>query len=143
MRSGRSLEGSRGMSSSIVRQYASIITSRIYFPLWLGQLVSNFGDTLNYIALVVLVYRLSGSGLAVSVTVVFEQVRGRIFTLMDLVWSLMRLISLAVGGALVDVVGIQMIYYLGGALLIGAGLLGLGLLHQYPFKQSQQEEPII
>ncbi len=131
------------MSSSIVRQYASIITSRIYFPLWLGQLVSNFGDTLNYIALVVLVYRLSGSGLAVSVTVVFEQVRGRIFTLMDLVWSLMRLISLAVGGALVDVVGIQMIYYLGGALLIGAGLLGLGLLHQYPFKQSQQEEPII
>ncbi len=52
--------------------YARILRNRTYFPLWLGQLVSNLGDTLNYVALVVLVYRLSGSGLAVSTTVVFE-----------------------------------------------------------------------
>ncbi|MBF6614569.1 MAG: MFS transporter [Chloroflexi bacterium] len=59
-------------SENVFRQYGKIIASRSYFPLWLGQLVSNFGDTLNYIALVVLVFRLSGSGLAVSVTVLFE-----------------------------------------------------------------------
>ncbi len=59
-------------SSNVGAHYAKIITSRTYFPLWLGQLVSNFGDTLNYIALVVLVYQLSGSGVAVSLTVLFE-----------------------------------------------------------------------
>jgi MFS family permease len=58
--------------ANIASQYAKVIASRTYFPLWLGQLISNFGDTLNYIALVVLVFRLTGSGLAVSVTVVFE-----------------------------------------------------------------------
>ena len=57
---------------SILNQYAKIIASPSYFPLWLGQLVSNFGDTVNYVALVVLVYQLTGSGLAVSITVVFE-----------------------------------------------------------------------
>lgn len=56
----------------IFNQYHRIITNPTYFPLWLGQLVSNFGDTLNYIALVVLVYKLSQSGLAVSVNVIFE-----------------------------------------------------------------------
>ncbi len=56
----------------VLNSYRHIISSRSYFPLWLGQLVSNFGDTLNYVALVVLVYQLSQSGLAVSITVVFE-----------------------------------------------------------------------
>ncbi|MBF6612387.1 MAG: MFS transporter [Chloroflexi bacterium] len=59
-------------SRNVGARYTKIITSRAYFPLWLGQLVSNFGDTLNYIALVVLVYQLSGSGVAVSLTVLFE-----------------------------------------------------------------------
>lgn len=57
---------------NVLNQYGRIISSRTYFPLWLGQLVSNFGDTLNYVALVVLVYKLSGSGLAVALTVVLE-----------------------------------------------------------------------
>jgi MFS family permease len=56
----------------VLNQYALIIRSRSYFPLWLGQIVSNFGDTLNYVALVILVLRLTGSGLAVSVTVALE-----------------------------------------------------------------------
>ena len=55
-----------------MQPYLQVLRNRTYFPLWLGQLVSNLGDTLNYVALVVLVYRLSGSGLAVSITVVFE-----------------------------------------------------------------------
>ena len=42
--------------------YLDVVRSPRYFPLWLGQLVSNFGDTLHYIALVVLVYQLTGVG---------------------------------------------------------------------------------
>lgn len=57
---------------AVLNQYSAIIQNRRYFPLWLGQLVSNFGDTLNYVALVVLVFQLTGSGLAVSVMVVLE-----------------------------------------------------------------------
>ncbi|MDQ3702375.1 MAG: MFS transporter [Chloroflexota bacterium] len=56
----------------VLAAYADVIRSRSYFPLWLGQLVSNFGDTLHYIALVVLVFQLSGRGLAVSGLVAAE-----------------------------------------------------------------------
>src|SRR5919199_600913 len=52
--------------------YLRVIHSPRYFPLWLGQIVSNLGDTLNYVALVVLVFRLSHSGVAVSALVVTE-----------------------------------------------------------------------
>src|SRR5207245_2629726 len=43
-----------------------------YFPLWLGQLGSSFGDTLHYIALVILVFQLTGQGIAVAGLVVSE-----------------------------------------------------------------------
>lgn len=52
--------------------YLRVIRSPRYFPLWLGQSISNLGDTLNYVALVVLVFRLSHSGLAVSALVLAE-----------------------------------------------------------------------
>jgi MFS family permease len=58
----------RGVGNS----YASVIASRSYFPLWLGQLASSFGDTLHYIALVILVFQLSGQGLAVAGLVAIE-----------------------------------------------------------------------
>jgi MFS family permease len=60
------------LNARFVLPYAQVLGNRTYFPLWLGQLISNLGDTLNYVALVVLVYQLSGSGLAVSTVVVFE-----------------------------------------------------------------------
>ena len=50
----------------IVLPYLKIIQNRRYLPLWLGQLVSSLGDTLNYIALVVYVYQLTGSGFDLS-----------------------------------------------------------------------------
>ena len=56
----------------VAASYGAVISSRRYFPLWLGQLVSNFGDTLHYIALVVLVFQLSGQGLAVAGLVAAE-----------------------------------------------------------------------
>lgn len=55
-----------------IRSYVEVAGSPRYFPLWLGQLFSNFGDTLHYIALVVLVFQLTGQGLAVAILVVAE-----------------------------------------------------------------------
>lgn len=54
-----------------------------------------------------------------------EHVRGRVFALMDVLWQGGRLLSLAVGGALADLYGIEAVYYLGGALLLAASAAGL------------------
>src|SRR5437870_12482426 len=56
----------------VTSAYVGVVRSRSYFPLWLGQLVSNFGDTLHYIALVILVFQLTGQGLAVAGLVAAE-----------------------------------------------------------------------
>jgi len=65
-----------------------------------------------------------------------DAVRGRVFTLLDVVWNAMRLLSLAAGAVLVDLIGIQPVYWLGGALLALAGGLGLALLGRYDFRTS-------
>ncbi len=54
--------------------YGRLIRNRRYFPLWIGQLVSNLGDTLHYIALVTWVYQRTGESLAVAGAVFFEVV---------------------------------------------------------------------
>lgn len=54
-----------------------------------------------------------------------EHVRGRVFASMDVLWQGGRLISLAAGGLLADRYGIQVVYYLGGALLLAAAVTGL------------------
>src|SRR5215210_6936276 len=46
--------------------YVEVVRRGSYGPLWLGQLLSSFGDTLHYIALVVLVFQLTGQGIAVA-----------------------------------------------------------------------------
>src|SRR5438067_2526407 len=56
----------------VAAAYAGVVRSPSYFPFWLGQLLSSFGDTLHYIALVVLVFQLTGQGLAVAGMVVAE-----------------------------------------------------------------------
>src|SRR5829696_10052489 len=61
-----------GRLERVLRSYADVARSPAYFPLWLGQLVSNFGDTLHYIALVVLVFELTGRGAAVALLVAVE-----------------------------------------------------------------------
>jgi hypothetical protein len=65
-----------------------------------------------------------------------DAVRGRAFTLLDVTWSSMRLVSLALGGLLVDRIGIEPVYWLGGSLLALAGLLGLALLGQHDFRAN-------
>jgi MFS family permease len=49
---------------------------------------------------------------------------GRIFASFDVLWQLGRLISLLVGGLLAAAIGIQAVYYLGGALLLLAAVVG-------------------
>jgi len=56
----------RTVLAGTFRPYAQILQSRRYRPLWLGQVVSNLGDTFHYIALVVLLFRLTGSGSALA-----------------------------------------------------------------------------
>lgn len=58
------------------------------------------------------------------------EARGRVFVGMDLLWQAGRLASLAGGGLLADTVGIRAVYYLGGALLLLAGALGLAGLRR-------------
>lgn len=54
-----------------------------------------------------------------------EHARGRVFASMDIIWQAGRLVSLGVGGLLADLYGIQVVYYLGGALLLAAAAAGL------------------
>ncbi|MFL5803199.1 MAG: MFS transporter [Roseiflexaceae bacterium] len=60
--------------TQLLAGYGRLIQNRRYFPLWLGQLISNLGDTLHYIALVVWVFQRTGSSLVVAGTVFFEVV---------------------------------------------------------------------
>ncbi len=67
-----------------------------------------------------------------------ERVRGRVFTLLDVTWNAMRLLSLGLGGLLVDAVGIQALFWAGGGLLALAGFLGLVLLGKHDFQPADR-----
>ncbi len=67
-----------------------------------------------------------------------ERVRGRVFTLLDVTWNAMRLLSLGLGGLLVDAVGIQALFWAGGGLLALAGFLGLALLGRHDFQPADR-----
>jgi len=69
-------------------------------------------------------------------TVIPDRVRGRVFTLLDVTWAGMRLLSLGVGGLLADRVGVAAVYVIGGALLALAGVLGLTLLGRLPLDHA-------
>jgi MFS family permease len=114
--------------------------------LFMPYVIRGMGDVLIAVftplpiaLLIMFVYGLNTStGMVVfSSTVqgaVPDAVRGRVFTLLDVTWNVMRLLSLALGGWLVDVVGIRPIFWAGGTLLALAGLLGLALLGQHTFR---------
>ncbi len=53
-----------------------------------------------------------------------DRIRGRVLASMDVLWQVGRLISLGAGGVLADLYGIQVVFYLGGALLLAAAAAG-------------------
>ncbi|MDQ6839430.1 MAG: MFS transporter [Actinomycetota bacterium] len=57
-------------------------------------------------------------------SVVPDERRGRVFAFYDVVWQTGRLASIGVGGVLADALGIAAVYYLGGGLLLVAGIVG-------------------
>ncbi|HEY8691302.1 MAG TPA: MFS transporter, partial [Chloroflexota bacterium] len=54
-----------------------------------------------------------------------DRLRGRVFALFDMTWGVCRLVSLVLGGVIVDVAGVQQLYWAGGAILTLAGAIGL------------------
>lgn len=53
----------------VFHSHGQVARNPSYLLLWLGQLFSSFGDTLHYIALVVLAFQLRPQGLAVAMLV--------------------------------------------------------------------------
>jgi MFS family permease len=119
--------------------------------LFVPYVIRGIGDVLLAIVtplplamLILFVYGLNTStGMVVfSSTVqgaVPDGVRGRVFTLLDVSWNAMRLLSLAIGGLVVDTLGIGPLFWGGGTLLALAGVLGLVLLGSYDFRQEPTE----
>jgi MFS family permease len=67
------------------------------------------------------------------------ELRGRVFSVFDLIWQSMRLASLLLGGVVADSLGIRAVYYTGGVLLLAAaaaGLLTIGRLPAVPTSVS-------
>lgn len=114
-----------------------------YIVRGLGDILIAIFTPLPIALLIMFVYGLNTStGMVVfSSTVqgaVPDTMRGRVFTLLDVSWNAMRLLSLALGAIMVDVIGIQALFWTGGALLAGAGILGLVLLGSHDFRHQEQ-----
>ncbi len=57
-------------------------------------------------------------------TLVPPAARGRVFAFYDVTWNASRLVSLAAGGLVADLLGIRLVYVLGALLLFAAAVLG-------------------
>lgn len=71
-----------------LRSYCGLLGGRDFRLLFTGQLISQFGDWINRVALLVLAYRLTGQGIAVAVVLLAQ--------------LLPRVIMLPFGGVLAD-----------------------------------------
>ncbi len=54
-----------------------------------------------------------------------DAVRGRVFATLDVVWATGEIVSIGLAGGVVDRIGIEPIYVIGGLLLVTAGAIGL------------------
>jgi MFS family permease len=54
-----------------------------------------------------------------------DEMRGRVFTWLDVVGNVMKVISLGIGGYLAERFGVEVVYYIGGTLLAITGLTGI------------------
>jgi MFS family permease len=74
-------------------------------------------------------------------TAVPDERRGRVFSFYDVVWQTGRLVSIGVGGALADTLGITAVYYLGGALLLLAATVGFTRLRTSDLQPPRSTPP--
>lgn len=93
------------------------------------DLVLAITVSLPVAAVALLLYGLSTSVGAVTFTSLVQsrvpdELRGRAFAGFDVLWQSGRLVSLLAGGVLADAFGIQVVYLLGGLLLLGAATVG-------------------
>jgi len=65
-------------------------------------------------------------------TLVPAEIRGRAFAFYDVLWNTARLLSLAVGGALVDIIDVRIVYLLSAGLLFVAAVVGLATRLEQP-----------
>jgi hypothetical protein len=69
--------------------------------------------------------------------------RGRVFTWLDVVWNVMKVVSLGWGGWLAEQASVEMVYYLGGTMLVFAGLIGIVALRDERLAQADRWGPIL
>ena len=124
-------------------------------PRWLfgPYVIRGIGDVLLAVAtapplawLLLFVYGLNtSSGMVVYQTWLQRQVpdamRGRVFTWLDVVWNVMKVISLGLGGWLAERAGVQMVYYIGGAMLFLSGLTGIIVLGDQRLGEQPAQKP--
>jgi len=107
-----------------------------------GDIALGLVAGLPWALVILFVYGLNTStGMVASTTilqtVIPDRVRGRVFTLLDVTWAAMRLVSLGLGGVLADRIGVSAVYVIGGMLLALAGVLGLTLLARLPLSTER------
>lgn len=138
-----------GMGALLGPFLLALLTNDVRQPRWLfgPYIIRGFCDILLAINVVVpiawmllFVYGLNtSSGMVTYQTWVQRRVpdavRGRVFTWLDVVWNTMRIVSLGLGGWLAERAGVQIVYYVGGALLIMSGVVGLIALHNERLEQ--------
>lgn len=76
-------------------------------------------------------------------TLVPAETRGRAFAFYDVLWNSARLLSLAIGGALVDIIDVRIVYLLSAGLLFVAAVVGLTTKLEDPATATgHNEEPL-
>jgi MFS family permease len=60
-----------------------------------------------------------------------DEMRGRVFTWLDVVWNVMKILSLGVGAWLAERAGVRVVYYAGGVLLFMSGVVGLWMMRPF------------
>jgi MFS family permease len=70
-----------------------------------------------------------------------DAVQGRIFTWLDVVWNVMKIVSLGIVGWLAEQTSVEVVYYLGGTLLLISGLIGLITLRDERLEQPASTSP--
>lgn len=73
-------------------------------------------------------------------TLVPAETRGRAFAFYDVLWNTARLLSLAVGGALVDIIDVRIVYLLSAGLLLFAAIVGLTTELEHAATATEQKD---